>query len=401
MITPVTHYSLPPDLLAKATALYAIRVRLHFFAALYSLGALLAVVRLRVAPRLRDFAERVTPKRFVQALVFVPLVLLSIDLLSLPLEVYRQHLQRDYGLSVQGWGSWLSDALKGELVELVVATPLVFGLYAVMRRSPRRWWLWGWLATVPILVFTIFITPVLIEPLFDTFEPLDRSHPELVTALGAVAKRGGLDVPPDRMFLMKASEKVTTANAYVTGLGATKRIVVWDTTTAQMTVPQTQFVFGHELGHYVLNHIPKFLTFATVVFFFVFFLGARAVRGAVARWGSGLGIRAVDDWASLPLLVLFVSLMGLVLEPVFATASRVNEHEADVYGLEITHGLIDDPSQAAAQAFQVLGEHALAYPDPNPFFVAWTFDHPPLRDRIEFALAYDPWKKGEAPQFVR
>ncbi|MGO8997656.1 MAG: M48 family metallopeptidase [Polyangiaceae bacterium] len=397
----VTHYSLPPELLPKAAALYSIHVRLHFFEALYGVAVLALLVRLRVAPRLRDFAERVTPRRFVQALLFVPPFLLAISLLTLPLAAVRHALQRDYGLSVQSWGSWLGDAGKGEMLQMVIAVPLVFGLYAAIRRSPKRWWLYGWLAIVPILVFMIFIAPVVVEPMFDTFEPLGKTHPELVTALGDVAKRGGLDVPADRMFLMKASEKVTTANAYVTGIGATKRIVVWDTTTAQMTVPQTQFVFGHELGHYVLGHIPKFLAFATVVLFFVFFLGARAVRAAVARWGDKLEIRGIGDWASLPLLFLFVSATALVIEPVFATASRAQEHEADVYGLEITHGLIENPSQAAAQAFQTLGEHSLSYPDPNPFFVAWTFDHPALRDRIDFALSYDPWKKGESPQFVR
>src|SRR5258708_39650238 len=125
----------------------------------------------------------------------------------------------------------------------------------LIRKSPRRWWLYSWLIVVPFFIFLIFLSPIVIDPLFNKFEPLDKSNPQLVDAIQKVTRRGGLDIPRDRMFLMKASEKVTTLNAYVTGFGLSKRVVVWDTTIQKASTPETLFVFGHEMGHYVLNHI--------------------------------------------------------------------------------------------------------------------------------------------------
>ena len=123
----------------------------------------------------------------------------------------------------------------------------------MLRRSPRRWWFYFWLATIPSVVFFIFIAPVWIEPLFNKFEPLTDHHADLVAQIERVVQRAGMQIPPQRMFEMKASEKTTELNAYVTGFGATKRVVVWDTTMEHMTTPQTLFVFGHEMGHYVLR----------------------------------------------------------------------------------------------------------------------------------------------------
>ena len=158
---------------------------------------------------------------------------------------------------MQQWGSWFGDWGKGLLLGFLFASILGWILYAVLRRSPRRWWFYFWLAMIPILVFVLFITPVWIEPLFNKFEPLTDHHADLVTQIERVVHRGGMDIPPERMFEMKASEKTTELNAYVTGFGQTKRVVVWDTTMEHMTTPQTLFVFGHEMGHYVLGHIPK------------------------------------------------------------------------------------------------------------------------------------------------
>src|SRR5215472_10757398 len=256
-----TTFQLSPEKRDQAIAYARARYRLHFVAFAWSCIVLVAIIALRLGPRFRDLAESMSRRRFWQAAIFVPLLFITDGVLELPTAAYGQHLARFYGQSVQGWGSWLWDQAKELLVTLVVAIPLVWLLYAILRESPRRWWLWFWLALLPVLVFLIFLTPLAIDPLFFEFTPLAPAHPELAQAIEKVTVRAGQPIPPERMFAMNASSKYTSINAYVSGLGASKRVVVWDTTIAKATIPQTLFVFGHEMGHYVLHHVPRTIAF--------------------------------------------------------------------------------------------------------------------------------------------
>lgn len=397
--SPAT-YTLTPEKRAQAIAYARARYRLHFAAFAWGCLVLLALIALRLGPRFRDLAEGASRRRFVQAAVFVPLLFATEGVLELPTSAYGHHLARFYGQSVQGWGSWLWDQAKGLLVGLVVAIPLVWLLYAILRKSPRRWWLWFWLALLPILVFLIFVTPLAIDPLFFRFEPLAPAHPELAREIGKVAARAGEPIPPERMFEMNASTKYTGINAYVTGLGASKRVVVWDTTIAKATIPQTLFVFGHEMGHYVLHHVPRTIAFLWALLFGLLALGAWILGRVFARPGRW-GIRGLSDWASLPVLVLGLTVAVELATPIVGAYSRAQEHEADVFGLEAIHGLVPDSPRAAAEAFQLLGEVNLSDPDPSPFITFWLYDHPPLADRQRFAAQYDPWAKGESPKYVK
>jgi Zn-dependent protease with chaperone function len=203
------------------------------------------------------------------------------------------------------------------------------------------------------------------------------------------------------MFEMDASSKYRSVNAYVTGLGASKRVVVWDTTLAKATIPQTLFVFGHEMGHYVLLHIPRGIAFFWGLLFLLLGLCAFVLARLLGRPGGRWGIRGVSDWASLPVLLLVATVAGELAQPVVNGFIRSQEHDADVFGLEAIHGLVEDSPRAAAEAFQILGEANLADPDPSPFIRFWLYDHPPLGERLRFAAEYDPWGKGQAPRYVR
>jgi Zn-dependent protease with chaperone function len=132
-----------------------------------------------------------------------------------------------------------------------------------------------------------------------------------------------------------------------------------------------------------------------------FWIGRSFVLWLLARWGQRWGIRDVADWASLPVLLLALSVLTTLATPAFSAFSRHLEHQADIYGLEVTHGINANSSQVSASAFQKLGEKALAYPNPNPVFVLWSYDHPPISDRVVFALRYKPWETPEGPAFVR
>jgi STE24 endopeptidase len=396
-----TEYTLPPDKLAKSKALYDLRGKLQIVGTLYGFLVLLGLLYFGVAAKYCDWAERVSNRRFLQALVFVPLLLLTLTLLQLPLDAYQQSISREYGLSVQGWGSWFGDAAKGFLVTLLVFILAIWGVANLIRKSPRRWWFYTWLFAVPFVIFLIFIAPILIDPLFNKFEPLEKSNPQLVEAIEKVTQRGGLSIPRDRMFLMKASEKVTTLNAYVTGFGPSKRVVVWDTTIQNASTPETLYVFGHEMGHYVLDHIVIGIAASAVGLFIGFYILYLIANWAFARFHERWRMRDLGDWAAVPMLLLIFSLMGTVSQPVSSSISRQLEHNADVYGLEVTHGINPNPQESAAHAFQVLGELALSYPYPGKFVVFWYYDHPPIPDRVRFAHGYDPWSKGEQPKYVK
>jgi len=385
-------YTLPPEKLQKAIEYASAQHWLHFIGAIYGIIVLLIVLGFGLSAKFRDWAEAASRRRFVQALIFVPLLTLAMDILSLPLGIYGQRLELRFEQSVQSWPSWFWDWTKGELVSFVISIILVYILYAVIRRSPRRWWFYFWLASLPILFTVIFLAPYVIEPLFFEFTPLAKQHSDLVDQLEKVVARGGLSIPPGRMFEMKASEKLKSVNAYVTGFGASKRVVVWDTTIQKMTTPETLFVFGHEMGHYVLNHIRNSLILGALFALILLYAGYHALHWSLARWGAKWRIRELNDWASFPVLLLFLSIVGFLSEPVTNAYSRHIEHQADIYGLEVIHGLVPNSREVASHAFQVLGEVSLDEPNPNPFIEFWIYNHPSITDRVAFAQSYNPWR---------
>lgn len=398
----VKTYTLPPDKLQKAIAYSDARNRLHFIGVGYGALVLLVLLAWRVGPKYRDWAEIASPRRRIgQAYFFGTLLVLTVDVLSLPLSLYGQTLALRYQQSVQGWGSWFRDWALGELIGCILTGFLLWILYGVMRRSAQRWWFYFWLASIPMVIFLMFVAPVVIDPLFNKFQPLEATQPALVAQIERVVQRGGLAIPRNRMFEMNASEKVNTLNAYVTGIGASKRVVVWDTTMRKMNTGQILFVFGHEMGHYVLGHNYVLIGVSCVVILVFLFLGFHLMHWALAKWGGTWQIRGVDDWASLPVLMLLLTVLSFLSEPVMNSIGRKIEHDADVYGLEVIHGIVPDSPQAAAQAFQILGEVSLSNPNPSPFIQFWLYDHPSVSERVQFAAEYDPWKNAQPTQYVK
>ena len=397
----VKGYTLSSEKYRQAVAFNRARDRLYFLGFAYGVVVYLIVLRGRVGPKFRDWAERLSSRRVVQAFVYVPLLLLALRVLNLPRSVYSHWLVYKFGLSVQGWGSWAWDWVKAQLLTVVFGAFLAWIFYGVIRRSPQRWWFYFWLAALPIIVFVVSVEPVVLEPMFFRFEPLAASQPELVAQMEKVAARGGVRIPPERMFEMKASKKLAAVNAYVAGLGATKRVVVWDTTLAKLNVTQTLAVFGHEMGHYVLGHIPKGMVFFAAELFVFLFLGFQVLHAVLRRWGQRWGIRGADDWAALPAILLLFSVFNFFAAPLENTYSRRIEHQADVYGLEVIHGIVPASGEVTAQSFQIEGEINLDDPHPGPFIRFWLYTHPPLEERLIFAQTYDPWSKGQAPQFIK
>ena len=222
-----------------------------------------------------------------------------------------------------------------------------------------------------------YIVPWIVDPLFNRFRPLAEKHAELVPKLQQVASRAGISIPAERMFEMEASEKSRTVNAYLTGLGASKRIVLWDTTIQTLTPEQVQTVFAHELGHYVLLHVPKSLVLGSLGLLIVLFALSRFL-GADAR-----------DAASLVRALLFVAVIGFLSEPVVNGYSRWQEHQADVFELETMRGLVPLAGRNSAEVDLIMSDINLEHPRPNRFVTFWLYDHPPSAERIRYSLAFD------------
>jgi Zn-dependent protease with chaperone function len=397
-------YTLPPDKLAKAIALSRIQNILDIAGGLWGIAVLWLLLATRTASGLEAWARRIAGSRWVQGFIFFALFFIITTLAGLPLDWYGQHVSRAYGISVQGWGSWFGDQAKALGLTLVIGVPLLLLFNRIVRRWPRRYWFGLWLVTLPLLVFSIFVSPLL-APIFNKFEPLEKTNPALVQQLEKVVARTGTHIPPSRMFLMMASAKTNGLNAYVSGIGATKRIVVWDTTAGRVPDDEVLFIFGHESGHYVLHHIPKIIAGYSIALFFVYWACAGFAAWLARRFGARWHLGGQQDGTPLAsrsgfvVLLFAISVAGFILEPASNTFSRHFEHQADVYGQEAIHGIVPDPQKTAVAAFNALGQAWLEDPHPSPFIEFWLYNHPSVQTRANFAAHYNPWANGGHGKF--
>ncbi len=394
-------YTLSYETRQKAVAYSRAGYILYFVWYLVVVVGVLLLLRFGVVARLRDFAQRSTEKRWLQGLLFLPPFLFLVDLFELPVSIYWHALSLRYQQSVEGWGAWAWDWTKEELVQLLIFTILGIILFAVLHRSPRRWWFYFWLALLPISLCLVIASPYVIDPLFHHYRPLLAEEPALVESIARLTQHAGVPIAPDRMFLMDASKKTNTLNAYVAGLGPSKRLVLYDNTIRKTTPEETLFIVGHELGHYVLGHIWQGFLFFAAGALLGLYLMYRGLHYALNRWGARWKIYGPQDWAALAVLFLLMQLLDFFSAPVMNALSRMEEHAADVYGLEVIHGVVPHSEEVAAHAFQVLGELDLSDPNPPEFIRFWLYSHPPLAERLVFAHSYDPWSRGQRPKYVK
>jgi STE24 endopeptidase len=392
-------YTLPPEKLAKAIALSRIRNILNIAGSIWGIVFLWLLLATGAWAAIEGWAHRRSSRRWVQGVWFFFAFFVITALASLPLDIIGHHYSRAYGISVQSWASWFGDVGKGLGITLVFGTAVLLLFNWIVRRWPRRYWLGIWVATLPIILLMIFLEPLIIDPLFNKFEPLSLHHAPLVTQLEKVVARTGINIPPNRMYLMKASEKYNGINAYVTGISASKRYVMWDTATDRLPDDEVLFVFGHESGHYVLHHIPKMIAGFAIGLFFVYWGCATLAAWMVRRFGPAWRVSELSSRTGFVVLLFVISIAGFVVEPASNGFSRHFEHQADVYGQEAIHGIVADPQKTAVSAFNHLGEAWLEDPNPSRFIEFWLYNHPSTGRRADFAAQYDPWKNGGHGQF--
>jgi len=423
--TAEAHYVLTPEKRARAIAFSRAEYILYFAAIALAVVLYAFLWRSGFAAGLRNRVRRFSARRWVQAALFVAIFLAAVRAVESPLDYYWGFvLEHHYGLSTQGIGSWVADWAKDLGLTVVVAILLAWVFYWMVRRSPRRWWLYFWFASLPITLAFIVVEPYVVEPLFYRFTPLEKAQPALTDRIEKMLGHAGLEIPRSRVYEMDASAKTRIVNAYVSGWGSSKRLVVWDTTLEKLNSDQTLLVVGHEAGHYVLHHIPKEFALDEMIFLVLFHVGFLVINRIVARESSGTGHagRAVEesggekfltprlstldfstgvaDLAALPIVLMVLTVVVFLASPALNGISRHFEHQADQFGLEVAYGVVSDPNTADVQSFQIMAQEDLEDPDPSPFIRFWLYTHPSTEERIRFAATYKPWAEGKALELI-
>jgi STE24 endopeptidase len=344
--------------------------------------------------RLRRLADRAARGRwFLTVAMYGAAFVLIESLIFFPFAWYVGFVRRhEYGLSTESLGQWLADGAKATAIGAAVIGLLLWIPYRILRASPRRWWLWTGLLAAPFTVLAMIVVPVWVAPLFDRYGPMrDQALEQRIHALAA---RAG--IADSRIYEVSKSDETRQVNAYVTGFGGTKRIVLWDTLVDRMRADEVLFVMGHEMGHFVLRHTLTAILVVTGLSLLSLYLVYRVAGWMLARFGRRFGFDRLDDVASLPLFQLVGGVVVLLASPAPLALSRWQEHEADRFGLEITQN-----NPAAARAFVRLHDENLAVPRTGPLFKLWRGSHPDLADRIDFANRYRPWARGERLRYGR
>ena len=367
---------------------------LYFSGFAYGIVELLLLLFLGISARLRDAAARIAKRPYVVAIIFVILFTIVSAILDFPLSYYGGYVvPHQFKLTHQTFAAWLGDEGKALAIGLVFSVIVIPPALLLIRRF-RRWWLVLSAAAIPLTVLLVVIVPIVVDPVFNKFEPLKDQV--LKEKLLNEAARAGIE--GSRVYQVDKSKQTTTMNAYVTGLGPTNRIVMWDTLLAKMNQDEVLAVMGHEMGHYVLHHLWKGTAATILGTFVILFFAQRIYDWGLPRWRLTSG-----DPASLPWLLVIISTISFLGSPIQNGISRYMEHEADVFGLELTQ-----LNEATASSFVKFAEDSKVNPNPHPFIEFWRYSHPSLARRIEFVLHYKTrpraagrrgwWVRGPRPE---
>jgi STE24 endopeptidase len=376
-----------PEPSEKAMARYRSGVALWLIDTAWGFILPAAILLTGFSSRMRTWATRISRKRVLTIAIYFAIFSIVTFVIDLPRAYYEEFVREHaYGLSNQTLSKWFGDSMKSLAVGVVMGALFLWVPYLLLKKSPRRWWLYTAMAAVPFLCLTLLIAPVWIDPLFNTFGPMKNRA--LETKILQLADRAGIE--GGRVYEVDKSTDTNALNAYVAGVGGTKRIVLWDTIIARLDEPQLLFVMGHEMGHYVLNHIWKELAIFSVMIAVLLYAVHRLAGAVIALQQVRFGFTELSDVASLPLIMLLFSLAFFVVSPLALGITRHFEHEADRFGLEITRA-----NRPAALSFVRLQEDNLANPRPHWLVRLFRASHPTLAERIEFANGYRPWETGQ------
>ena len=333
------------------------------------------------------WAGRVTSRRWLQPAIYSAPYLVAGTLLALPWTIYTGFVREDrYGLMNLSFGGWAGEQSIGLAVGLVVTALAFVVLFAVIRKAPRSWWLWGAGATGAMLVVMIMIAPVFIAPLFNKYQPMAKGP--LREQIIAMARTEG--IPAKNVYVFDASKQTNRISANVSGLGPTIRISLNDNLLNRATPGGVKAVMGHEMGHYTLGQVPRLAFYFTLVAMAGLFLLWWAAPRILRRFGPRWGVTQVSDPAVAPLFAILFSLFGLLATPVLNSIIRSSESEADAYGIAVSK----EPDGFASVAM-LSSEYRKT--EPGRLEEMLFYDHPSPRSRVRMAMEWKARHLGEVP----
>jgi STE24 endopeptidase len=375
---------MPPAERARSNAYFEGGYWLQLWDFLSTVLVMWLLLRFRLSMRMRDLAERITRFRPLQTAIYWVQFIVLVTIVTFPLTIYEGYIrEHKYGLSNQAFGQWMRDQGVVLVIGIVLGAIFMVPLFGLVRRLGKNWWVWGAVATVVFIAFIALIAPVYIAPLFNKYTKLQ--DPSIKDPILSMARANG--IPATDVYEFDASRQSNRVSANVSGFAGTLRISLNDNLLKRCTLPEIATTMGHEMGHYVLNHIYKGLVMNGVVIVIGFAFLSWGINFALSRWGERWGLRDIGDVAVLPLAVIVLSSYFFVTTPINNTITRTMEFEADMYGLNAAR-----QPDAEANVDLLLGEYRKMDPGPIEEFVF--FDHPSGRTRITAAMRW----KAEHPE---
>jgi STE24 endopeptidase len=376
--------SVPADSRARSDAYFEGGYWIRLWSTLISAGVMIALLHTGLSRRMRERAERLTTRRPLQVAAYALMFIALTSIVTFPFALYTDFFrEHQYGLSTQTLPQWLGDQVKAFGLGLLLGSLGIAGLYAVLRRTPRTWWIWGTLFVIALQTLGAIVFPVFIAPVFNTYTRLEE--PAVRDPILRLARANGIHAT--EVWQVDASRQTTRISANVSGMFGTERITLNDNLLNRCSQACIESVMGHEMGHYVLNHGYELVLAFGVVTLVSFAIAQRVFERSRRRYESRWGIRDIADPAGLPLLLLILTVYGFVTLPVANTIIRTNEFEADIFGLNASR-----QPEGFAEAALKLGEYRKL--DPSPWEERLMFDHPSGRTRIFTAMA---WKAEQPP----
>jgi len=346
--------------------------------AVYAVIVSAIILWLGLSARMRDFAERIVRIRFWQVPLYVIPYTILVGAMTFPLTVYKDFIrEHHFGLSNQNFMQWFGDFGIAFAVNLVAVTIVATIIYAVIRRAPRTWWIWGTLVSVAFLTVFVMIAPVFVAPLFNHYQPLKEGP--LKSEILSIARSEG--IPANNVYEYDASRQSKIVSANVSGLWGTTRISMNDNLLNRCTHDEIIAVLGHEMGHYVLSHVAILITWDGLLLLVGFAFANWGFKGLVAVFGQSWKVRGIDDPAGLPVLMAVASVFFLLATPVSNTITRTIEAQADIFGVNA----VREPD-GFAKATLMLSEYRKLDPTPLEEFVF--YDHPSGRSRISMMMRW-------------
>ncbi|WP_338787451.1 M48 family metallopeptidase [Metabacillus sp. FJAT-53654] len=358
---------------------------LYFVTVPFEWFLLFVILITGISRKMQEWSN-VTSRFFsLQSAVYFFWLSLLISVISFPVELLGFRISKSYNITTQTFSAWMKDELIDFWVNYALMTVIVIVLYWLIKRFEKRWWLYAWLLSIPFSMFLMFVQPVLIDPLYNDFYPLQNK--ELEEKILAIANEA--DIPAEHVYEVNMSEKTNALNAYVTGIGSNSRIVLWDTTLNRLSEEEILFIMAHEMGHYVMNHIYVGIAGYLFLSLFGLFIIHLLMKLMIKQFGSLLKINSIRELTAFPLFLILLGVLTFASSPLANTVARYQEKSADMYAIEMTNN-----NEAAISSFQELSRAGLSEVNPPALVKIFRYTHPTMFERILYLEEHGEKESG-------